>query len=66
MSKVSSCFKLWSSGISYKGVPQGSALGHILFILFSYDLGQHVGMSVCNVYEHDAVIYYVAPAIDCV
>lgn len=39
------------------GVPQGSVLGPILFLLFVNDISQFVSTGVCNLYADDAVFY---------
>ena len=43
------------------GVPQGSVLGPILFMLFVNDLSQNVFLSSCNMYADDTVIYCNGP-----
>ena len=39
------------------GVPQGSILGPILFLLYANDLPQHIADGRCSMYADDAVIY---------
>ena len=39
------------------GVPQGSVLGPILFLLYINDLSQHVKTSVCNMFADDVILY---------
>jgi hypothetical protein len=39
------------------GVPQGSVLGPILFMIFSNDLPNNVNLGMCNMYADDTLIY---------
>ena len=39
------------------GVPQGSVLGPILFLLFVNDLPQHMKNEQCNMFADDTIIY---------
>ena len=39
------------------GVPQGSILGPILFLVFINDLSQHVKLGSCNMYADDVSLY---------
>ena len=47
------------------GVPQGSVLGPILFILYVNDINQHVHIgAACNLYADDALLYCSANNVD--
>ena len=39
------------------GVPQGSVLGPILFMLFVNDISQNCNVGVCNLYADDTIVY---------
>jgi hypothetical protein len=39
------------------GVPQGSVLGPILFMIFSNDLPNNVHLGMCNMYADDTLVY---------
>ena len=47
------------------GVPQGSVLGPILFLLYVNDINQHVHIgAACNVYADDTLVYCAANNVD--
>ena len=39
------------------GVPQGSLLGHLLFLIYVNDINRHVHLGSCNLYADDTLIY---------
>ena len=39
------------------GVPQGSVLGPILFMLFVNDISQNSSIGICNLYADDTIVY---------
>ena len=47
------------------GVPQGSVLGPILFLLYVNDINQHVHIgAACNLYADDTLVYCSANNVD--
>ena len=49
--------KVSSKNIVNIGVPQGTVLTPLLFMIFANDISQSVGLSSCNLYADDTLIY---------
>lgn len=46
------------------GVPQGSVLGPILFLLYINDVSQHIYLGKANIYADDMLIYTACSSVD--
>ena len=47
------------------GVPQGSVLGPVLFLLYGNDINQHIHIgAACNLYADDTLVYCSANNVD--
>jgi hypothetical protein len=63
--QVVSCNKSTSAVSTLNlGVPQGSVLGPILFLLCTNDVSQHIHIGKANIYADDTLIYYAGNTVD--
>lgn len=49
--------KVSSKNIVNIGVPQGTVLAPLLFMIFANDMSQFVGLSTCNMFANDTLMY---------
>lgn len=62
--KVSCHNSLSDKEILHIGIPQGSILGPLLFLLYINDISQHVHIGSCNLYADDTLVYCTGRTID--